>query len=67
MSPGYGTAKKNLNMVVCLIISDFKVYHVNLYKSSAIAEMGDCLATIDMGQKLEELCPLGQMGPHLIQ
>ena len=32
-----------------------------LYKSSAVAEMGDCLATIDMGRKL------GELGPHLTQ
>jgi len=41
-------------------------------KSSAVAEMGDCLATIDMGQKVgaaELLCPFrwGELGLHLTQ
>ena len=36
-------------------------------KSSAVAEMGDCLATIDMGRKEEAVVPLswGELGPHL--
>jgi len=40
-------------------------------KSSAVAEMGDCLAIVDMGRKLEGcMCPLfgsGELGPHLTQ
>jgi len=37
-------------------------------KCSPVAEMGDRLATIDMGQKLGELCPFGgELGPHLTQ
>jgi len=38
-------------------------------KSSAVAEMGDRLATIDMGQKVEAAVPLsmGELGPHLTQ
>ena len=39
------------------------------YKSSAVAEMGEGLATIDMGQKVGGLlCPSpqgSQLGPHL--
>jgi len=27
-----------------------------LYKNSAVVEMGDCLATIDMGRKVEGCC-----------
>ena len=45
--------------------SDFKQN-----KCSAVAEMGDRLATIDIGQKLGELCPFGgggELGPHLTQ
>jgi len=38
-------------------------------KSSAVAEMGDCLATIDMGQKVGRAAVRGgsQLGPHLTQ
>jgi len=38
-------------------------------KNSAVAEMGDRLATIDMGRKVGGLlCPfLGELGPHLTQ
>ena len=36
-----------------------------LYKSSAVAEMGDRLATVDMGQQWVLLCRF--MGPHLTQ
>jgi len=37
--------------------------------SSAVAEMGDRLATIDMGRKLGEGCAFfgGELGPHLAQ
>jgi len=40
---------------------------VLLYKSSAVAEMGDRLAAVDMGGKVGGLlCPFfGDMGPHL--
>ena len=40
------------------------------YKCSAAAEMGDHLATIDMGQKLGGLCPFcgkGELGTHATQ
>jgi len=39
------------------------------YKSSAVADMGDRLATIDMGRKEGRLCPFpgGGAGPHLTQ
>jgi len=39
------------------------------YKCSAVAEMGDHLATIDMDQKLGVCVPLGEgeLGPHLTQ
>jgi len=38
-------------------------------KSSAVAEMGDRLATIDMGRKVGVAVPLsvGDLGPHLTQ
>jgi len=38
-------------------------------KSSAVAEMGDCLATTDTGQKVGAAVPLsiGELGPHLTQ
>jgi len=40
-------------------------------KSSAVAEIGDCLATIDMGRKAGGglLCPFleGELGTHLTQ
>ena len=37
------------------------------YKSSAVAEMGDRLATIDMGRKVWAVVPLsvGELSPHL--
>jgi len=40
-----------------------------LYKSSAVAEMGDRLATIDMGRKVGGAVPLsvGEPGPYLTQ
>jgi len=39
-------------------------------KSSAVAEMGDRLATIDIGRKVGGLLcifPWGKLGPHLTQ
>ena len=36
-------------------------------KSSAVADMGDCLATIDMGRKLGAVPILGGAGSHLTQ
>jgi len=37
-------------------------------KRSAVAEMGDRLATIDMNRKVGGLCPFyGELGPHLTQ
>ena len=41
-----------------------------MYKCTALAEMGDHFATIDMGrQEWELLCPfrVGELGPHLTQ
>ena len=41
-----------------------------LNKSSAVAEMGDRLVTIDMGRKVGAVVPLsvgGELGPHLTQ
>ena len=42
---------------------------LNRNKSSSVAEMGDRLATIDMGQKVGDAVPLsvGELGPHLTQ
>jgi len=39
------------------------------YKNSAVAEMGDHLATIDMGRKVggASVAPFEGMGPHLTQ
>jgi len=41
----------------------------NSNKSSAVAETGGRLATIDMGQKVAAVVPLsvGELGPHLTQ
>jgi len=38
-------------------------------KSSAVAEMGDRLATIDVGRKVGNAVPLsvGELGPHVTQ
>jgi len=39
-------------------------------KSSAVAEMGDSLATINIAKNWERLCPLfpgGELDPHLTQ
>jgi len=37
-------------------------------KCSAVAEMGDRLATIDIGRKLGRFCPFGgELGPHVTQ
>jgi len=40
-----------------------------LSKSSAVAEMGDRLATVDMERKVGAAVPLsaGELGPHLTQ
>jgi len=38
-----------------------------LNKCSAVAEMGECLATTDMGQKLEGCAPFGELDPHVTQ
>jgi len=37
------------------------------YKCSAVAEISDRLATIDMGRKLGLCLFLGKLGPHLTQ
>jgi len=37
--------------------------NVNLNKSSAVAEMGNRLAIIDMGGKFGAVSPFGEMGP----
>jgi len=39
------------------------------YKSSAITEMGDRLATTDTGRKVGDCCPfwVGNLVPHLTQ
>jgi len=34
-------------------------------KCSAVAEMGDRLATTDVGRELGRLCPIGGLGPHV--
>jgi len=46
-----------------------KSCQITINKSSAIAEMGDRLATIVMVRKVGLLCPfpLGELGPHLTQ
>jgi len=49
----------------------FMTSDINIFnKCSATAEMGDRLATIDMGRKLGEGCATlgeGHLGPHLTQ
>jgi len=46
-----------------------KLYKPKLYKSPAVAEMGDRLATIDMARNVGLLCPFSwrEVGLHLIQ
>ena len=48
------------------IASRFHTIGYHEHKSSAVAEMGDRLATTDMGRKVGVLCPfpLGELGPH---
>ena len=42
------------------------VKHVGgMYKCSAVAEMGDRLATVDIWPKIGGCAPLGELGPHL--
>ena len=45
--------------------------NVSLYNSSAVAEMGDCLTTIDMNRKVGHGAAVslfvGELGPHLTQ
>jgi len=50
-------------------ISEFRILYSNyrLYKSSAVAEMGDRLATVAMGRKFRGMSLLGEAGPHLTQ
>jgi len=48
------------------------IANVKLNKSSAVAEMNDRLATIDMGQKVGVCCATyrggeQELGPHLTQ
>ena len=54
---------------LCDVFEFWQITHNLLEKSSAVAEMGDRLATIDMGRKLGRLSPfyLGELGPHLTQ
>jgi len=60
---------------VCVCLLNELIHYRQLssksYKSSAVAEMGDHLATIDMGEKCRGLlCPFqwgGELGPHLSQ
>jgi len=53
------------------LINEKKMFFFNiLNKCSAVAEMGNCLATIDIRQKVWRLlCPflLGELGLDLIQ
>ena len=50
-----------------LIISGRCVAEDVTNKCSAVAEMGDHLATVDMGRKLGAVPLLGELGPHLTQ
>ena len=58
-----------ISVIVMPVIGIHKhLFAKSVNKSSAVAEMGDCLATIDMGRKLGAV-PLfeGELGPHLTQ
>jgi len=40
-----------------------QLHSKNIYKSSAVAEMGDCLATVDMARKVGRCCCGGRWVP----
>jgi len=44
-------------IVSCIKTHIQQLYIMEKYKSSAVAEMGDRLATIDMGRKVGAACP----------
>jgi len=50
-------------------ITSFRIDNDSHYKSSAVAEMGDHLATTASGQKVGDAVPLsvGELGLHLTQ
>ena len=52
-----------MDMYVCL--SACALAYLN--KCSAVAEMGDCLATVGMGRKLGALPLMGKLDPHVTQ
>ena len=56
-----GVQNVAISVPVCLLVC--------LNKSSAVAEMGDHLATVDMARKVGASVPLsgGELGPHLTQ
>jgi len=43
------------------------IFKSNFNEHSAVAEIGDRLVTIDMGQKLGGCDPLRELGAHLTQ
>jgi len=56
------------NTIVIIMTVRYTKYTI-YNKSSEVAEMGDCLATIGMGRKQGAAVPLsmGELGPHLTQ
>ena len=51
------------------VSSVYEIYSEIFYRCSAVAEMGDRLATIDMGRKLAGGCAPygGKLDPHVAQ
>ena len=60
-----GTLANTIVIVMTVRYTKYTIYN----KSSEVAEMGDCLATIGMGRKQGAAVPLsmGELGPHLTQ
>jgi len=48
-----------------VMIAEFGYILAYINKCSAVAEMGDCLAILNMGQKLGAVPLWGALGPHL--
>ena len=55
-----------MEVTFCQVMANFSKRYLSS-KSSAVAEMGDCLATIHMGRKVGAAVPLsfGELDPHL--
>ena len=60
-----GNPKSHLSTI--LFTRTSHIYVISEYKCSAVAEIGDRLATVEMGWKLAGRAPLGAAGPYLTQ